>query len=64
MLTDEEQAFLRDFADKRYSLEKLFSDTDILDRIRSLRWWSGRCGNKSAKKDVIYKLNNVFLKHL
>lgn len=35
MLTDEEQAFLRDFADKRYSLEKLFSDTDILDRIRS-----------------------------
>lgn len=32
--TDEEQAFLRDFADKRYSPEKLFSDTDILSRIR------------------------------
>ena len=33
--TNEEQEFLRDFADKRYSPEKLFSDTDILDRIRS-----------------------------
>lgn len=33
--TNEEQAFLRDFANKRYSPEKLFSDTDILDRIRS-----------------------------
>lgn len=35
MLTDEEQAFLRDFSNKRYSPEKLFSDTGILDRIRS-----------------------------
>ena len=35
ILTDEEQTFLRDFADKRYSPEKLFSDTNILDRIRS-----------------------------
>lgn len=33
--TNEEQEFLRDFANKRYSPEKLFSDTDILDRIRS-----------------------------
>ncbi len=35
MLTDEEQAFLRDFSNKRYSPEKLFSDTGILDHIRS-----------------------------
>lgn len=35
ILTDEEQEFLRDFANKRYSPEKLFSDTDILNRIRS-----------------------------
>lgn len=34
-LTDEEQAFLRDFSKKRYSPEKLFSDTVILDLIRS-----------------------------
>lgn len=34
-LNDEEQAFLLDFANKRYSPEKLFSDTDILDRIQS-----------------------------
>lgn len=35
ILTDEEQAFLSDFATKLYSPEKLFSDTVILDRIRS-----------------------------
>ena len=35
ILTDEEQAFLSDFTNKRYSPEKLFSDPDILDRIRS-----------------------------
>ncbi len=34
-LTDEEQAFLSDFTNKRYSPEELFSDTDLLDRIRS-----------------------------
>ena len=34
ILTDEEQAFLSDFANKRYLPEKLFSDTDILNRIR------------------------------
>lgn len=33
--TNEEQEFLRDFANKRYSPEKLFFDTNILDRIRS-----------------------------
>ena len=33
--TNEEQEFLQDFADKRYSPEKLFFDTNILDRIRS-----------------------------
>lgn len=33
--TNEEQEFLRDFANKRYSPEKLFSDTDILDHIHS-----------------------------
>ena len=35
ILTDEEQAFLSDFTNKRYSPEKLFSDTVILDLIRS-----------------------------
>ena len=34
-LNDEEQEFLRDFANKRYSPEKLFSDTVILDLSRS-----------------------------
>ena len=34
ILTDKEQAFLKDFANKLYSPEKLFSDTDILDHIR------------------------------
>ena len=31
----EEQAFLSNFANKRYSPEKLFFDLNILDRIRS-----------------------------
>lgn len=35
ILTDEERAFLLNFANKRYSPEKLFSDADILDRIHS-----------------------------
>ena len=34
-LNDEEQAFLRDFANKRYSPEKLFYDPDIRARIQS-----------------------------
>lgn len=34
-LNDEEQEFLRDFANKRYSPEKLFSDPDIRARIQS-----------------------------
>ena len=34
-LNDEEQEFLRDFANKRYSPEKLFSDPDISARIQS-----------------------------
>ena len=31
----EEQAPLRDFANKHHSPEKVFSDTDILNRIRT-----------------------------
>lgn len=34
-LNDEEQEFLRDFANKRYSPKKLFSDPDICARIQS-----------------------------
>ncbi len=47
ILTDEEQAFLRDFENKRYSPEKLFSDTEILNRIRShpMVEWKMREGN-------------------
>ena len=35
ILTDEEQAFLNEFENKRYSPEKLFSDTNIRVRIQS-----------------------------
>lgn len=51
ILTDEEQAFLSDFANKRYLPEKLFSDTDILNRIRlhpMVEW-------KIQKSGVFYK---------
>lgn len=44
-LTDEEQAFLLDFANKRYSPEKLFSDQDIRARIQShpmVKWKMSR----------------------
>ena len=51
ILTDEEQAFLSDFANKRYLPEKLFSDTDVLNRIRlhpMVEW-------KIQKSGVFYK---------
>ncbi|MCQ2965631.1 MAG: nucleotidyl transferase AbiEii/AbiGii toxin family protein [Alphaproteobacteria bacterium] len=51
ILTDEEKAFLQDFSNKCYSPEKLFSDTDILDRIHihPMVEWKIASAKKSQK---------------